>query len=115
MRTSDWSSAVCSSDLRRAKVAALLMNQCGTAALRTLRNGHGRCHRDGRSTAGDPGWLRQKPDLDHVPLDHTPNGGEQRRHVAPAHSSEAHTSELQSLMRISYAVFCLEQKNKRTN
>src|SRR3546814_4359716 len=27
--------------------------------------------------------------------------------------SEAHTSELQSLMRISYAVFCLKQKNKQ--
>src|SRR3546814_1849679 len=26
--------------------------------------------------------------------------------------SEEHTSELQSLMRISYAVFCLKQKNK---
>src|SRR3546814_3936008 len=26
--------------------------------------------------------------------------------------SEEHTSELQSLMRISYAVFCLQQKNK---
>src|SRR3546814_10702381 len=26
--------------------------------------------------------------------------------------SEAHTSELQSLMRISYAVFCLKKKNK---
>src|SRR3546814_7772345 len=28
--------------------------------------------------------------------------------------SEEHTSELQSLMRISYAVFCLQKKNKRT-
>src|SRR3546814_5358809 len=28
--------------------------------------------------------------------------------------SEEHTSELQSLMRISYAVFCLKQKNKLT-
>src|SRR3546814_2580490 len=28
--------------------------------------------------------------------------------------SEEHTSELQSLMRISYAVFCLKQKNKMT-
>src|SRR3546814_5223074 len=27
--------------------------------------------------------------------------------------SEEHTSELQSLMRISYAVFCLNKKNKR--
>src|SRR3546814_966372 len=28
--------------------------------------------------------------------------------------SEEHTSELQSLMRISYAVFCLKKKTKRT-
>src|SRR3546814_8677168 len=30
-----------------------------------------------------------------------------------AYRSEEHTSELQSLMRISYAVFCLKKKNKR--
>src|SRR3546814_4268854 len=29
--------------------------------------------------------------------------------------SEEHTSELQSLMRISYAVFCLKKKNKYTD
>src|SRR3546814_3268250 len=29
--------------------------------------------------------------------------------------SEEHTSELQSLMRISYAVFCLKKKNTQTN
>src|SRR3546814_5311536 len=29
--------------------------------------------------------------------------------------SEEHTSELQSLMRISYAVFCLKKKNNRRN
>src|SRR3546814_5441736 len=29
--------------------------------------------------------------------------------------SEEHTSELQSLMRISYAVFCLKKKNKSNN
>src|SRR3546814_7532928 len=29
--------------------------------------------------------------------------------------SEEHTSELQSLMRISYAVFCLKKKNNKTN
>src|SRR3546814_7660675 len=29
--------------------------------------------------------------------------------------SEEHTSELQSLMRISYAVFCLKKKNQPTN
>src|SRR3546814_8470795 len=34
-----------------------------------------------------------------------------RRHWTPVHlRSEEHTSELQSLMRISYAVFCLKKK-----
>src|SRR3546814_1072019 len=32
----------------------------------------------------------------------------------PVRRSEEHTSELQSLMRISYAVFCLKKKNKTT-
>src|SRR3546814_6505434 len=31
----------------------------------------------------------------------------------PPHRSEEHTSELQSLMRISYAVFCLKKKKKQ--
>src|SRR3546814_1535277 len=36
----------------------------------------------------------------------------QEHHLSdPAHRSEEHTSELQSLMRISYAVFCLKKKN----
>src|SRR3546814_1026273 len=34
--------------------------------------------------------------------------------VIRAHRSEEHTSELQSLMRISYAVFCLKKKKRRT-
>src|SRR3546814_1094240 len=36
----------------------------------------------------------------------------QRRGHALGHRSEEHTSELQSLMRISYAVFCLKKKKK---
>src|SRR3546814_5056122 len=35
--------------------------------------------------------------------------------VPSAMRSEEHTSELQSLMRISYAVFCLKKKNKNQN
>src|SRR3546814_6215448 len=39
--------------------------------------------------------------------------------ASPAHDaaarSEEHTSELQSLMRISYAVFCLKKKKKNNN
>src|SRR3546814_2692933 len=39
-----------------------------------------------------------------------------RRAVVPRARSEEHTSELQSLMRSSYAVFCLKKKNeKRTH
>src|SRR3546814_8971322 len=39
-----------------------------------------------------------------------------RRPVPPADRgrSEEHTSELQSLMRISYAVFCLKKKKKKS-
>src|SRR3546814_1016972 len=33
----------------------------------------------------------------------------------PGNRSEEHTSELQSLMRISYAVFCLKKKKKKHN
>src|SRR3546814_9208833 len=40
-------------------------------------------------------------------------GDAQRAHrVVDAERSEEHTSELQSLMRISYAVFCLKKKTK---
>src|SRR3546814_5890215 len=41
---------------------------------------------------------------------HIPHGARSRR-PQPALRSEEHTSELQSLMRISYAVFCLKKKN----
>src|SRR3546814_5070716 len=36
-----------------------------------------------------------------------------QQEVAVAERSEEHTSELQSLMRISYAVFCLKNKKKK--
>src|SRR3546814_10488155 len=39
----------------------------------------------------------------------------QLRKLAFALRSEEHTSELQSLMRISYAVFCLKKKKKQHN
>src|SRR3546814_8769447 len=40
--------------------------------------------------------------------------GDTEGYFAP-HRSEEHTSELQSLMRISYAVFCLKKTNKHNN
>src|SRR3546814_9926416 len=40
------------------------------------------------------------------------NDAKAKVEVAVAERSEEHTSELQSLMRISYAVFCLKKKKK---
>src|SRR3546814_10571567 len=40
--------------------------------------------------------------------------GRDRRRRSARSRSEEHTSELQSLMRISYAVFCLKKKNNQT-
>src|SRR3546814_9329602 len=39
--------------------------------------------------------------------------GDMPSKAAPGTRSEEHTSELQSLMRISYAVFCLKKKNNQ--
>src|SRR3546814_5975264 len=49
---------------------------------------------------------RASADSDHAGRGNRPGA------VLPVRSEE-HTSELQSLMRISYAVFCLKKKNKR--
>src|SRR3546814_3833618 len=42
-------------------------------------------------------------------------GDHQLQRIAAGMRSEEHTSELQSLMRISYAVFCLKKKKKITH
>src|SRR3546814_2591660 len=47
--------------------------------------------------------------------DHAGRGPSERlQRAGPPARSEEHTSELQSLMRISYAVFCLKKKNIQT-
>src|SRR3546814_15100319 len=48
--------------------------------------------------------------LNNMPLDLPPNEVFQRFEYTVTARSEEHTSELQSLMRISYAVFCLKKK-----
>src|SRR3546814_3499400 len=113
MRISDWSSDVCSSDLLAAAAVAV------QAVARSLA----RARRAGAVAAGD---LRAGGAVLH-------DERRQARHVHPAGAadagagggavpgriaraprrarrSEEHTSELQSLMRISYAVFCLKKK-----
>src|SRR3546814_9234139 len=113
MRISDWSSDVCSSDLddrenRRpaADPYAPIPNLPGVAAIldtyRTWRRrGDRRRHPTRRRGAGAIGWNRpaRRP----------------RREPTRAPRSEEHTSELQSLMRLSYAVICLKKKKHKND
>src|SRR3546814_9048698 len=52
------------------------------------------------------------PSIGVAAIDHLPR--EAVRREQHARRSEEHTSELQSLMRISYAVFCLKKNNTKT-
>src|SRR3546814_4272326 len=120
MRISDWSSDVCSSDLRLARAAG---RSC--AAQRARSRGHlecQRCHdRLAQLVGGDR--LVQHRDLRGADLaqaialglagdQQACERGMRRRAVMPRQRrSEEHTSELQSLMRISYAVCCLKKQN----
>src|SRR3546814_9759292 len=75
--------------------------------------GAGQCRRaragDGGGAARLPAGVPQPPGRDPaVPPPDAPADDRHRRD--PARRSEEHTSELQSLMRISYAVFCLKKK-----
>src|SRR3546814_10123337 len=120
MRISDWSSDVCSSDLgahrqrRQHRGIPLgrglpygrelpstrhsgrrLQHRRHAGVVATSRGGLG-VGRNNRLCAEFPGQVQQ----------------EGRPSPDPARSEE-HTSELQSLMRISYAVFCLKKKIKK--
>src|SRR3546814_9683232 len=60
-------------------------------------------------------YASNMPDALRIPVDigaHGPHGLSRRDHILALQQarSEEHTSELQSLMRISYAVFCLKKK-----
>src|SRR3546814_6086486 len=51
-----------------------------------------------------------------IPVSHLAQAAGAKDSIEEAFTrSEEHTSELQSLMRISYAVFCLKKKKKTTN
>src|SRR3546814_7482048 len=95
LRISDWSSDVCSSDLcaDHDGVAERLRRDTDTA-------------RDDARLAAAAGAGLQRAALA------AGAGAEIAGHRRPAkRRSEEHTSELQSLMRISYAVFCLKKKH----
>src|SRR3546814_10449024 len=106
MRISDWSSDVCSSDLNaRLALASTFQAQFVEQHIAKLLGApdgerHSRLRID---------FLLQRFDL-------ACEFGRKTGKMFAVHldRSEEHTSELQSLMRISYAVFCLK-KNTTTN
>src|SRR3546814_9152534 len=129
MRISDWSSDVCSSDLylpvgeREFGEILLDIADGGDAdGLAERRRGDSqvRCNVEA-GPDDDFGPLKVPVDARIAQKLDTPHGLQDvarrliqlRRIVARQHDrrSEEHTSELQSLMRISYAVFCLKKKN----
>src|SRR3546814_4175581 len=119
MRISDWSSDVCSSDLiarlrgARDEIFFLdeivgrqrcqLLHGSGprltpySALNRTGDRGHEHCAGGGTGRCESGRRLRRSAST--------------KAKYHPAQRSEEHTSELQSLMRISYAVFCLKKKS----
>src|SRR3546814_3658556 len=121
MRISDWSSDVCSSDLvgpddHRPAIGA------DPHALARFQRDRGR----GRLDEGCGVQAYGAGDRAHgaVFKRHPAVGADRRlglaRHIIaegtePFRRSEEHTSELQSLMRNSYAVFCLKKKTKTEN
>src|SRR3546814_9918305 len=114
MRISDWSSDVCSSDLNRLQYLgdrAAAGNapphagaKAGEAPDPLIARFAGRNETANRLT----GRTRQRCGFE--------NSSDRRRRLyrqpcrGRARRSEEHTSELQSLMRTSYAVFCLQKK-----
>src|SRR3546814_7425139 len=125
MRISDWSSDVCSSDLggragRRRLDTAYRCRECGEPGVGLLLR---RCQRvtdralpvvllaECQQLGVGVRMGKRRPGQQ--------DGGSGAKYGSPVHvplpqigRSEEHTSELQSLMRISYAVFCLKKKNK---
>src|SRR3546814_3152450 len=114
MRISDWSSDVCSSDLsaffERAGRMADIEGICGRACQADPSRPPAHPRPSGTGTEPRRYHLFQlrRPGRD----DGVDDSVELPRHGVGAgcRRSEEHTSELQSLMRISYAVFCLKKK-----
>src|SRR3546814_4493517 len=103
MRISDWSSDVCSSDLLDDQVGAQL-------ALDVDRPFRGQEQRLAVEVGPERGALLR--DLDERRLARAFPSRIPPSLDLVGDRSEEHTSELQSLMRISYAVFCLKKKIK---
>src|SRR3546814_7292806 len=128
MRISDWSSDVCSSDLFsffpavfsghvQASQTPDLVNSCRNVAAAAEPARRIWLERDllayemHRTLGASSEHLRlYRANLTETCMRVAHNNAVYRRHRVRATRSEEHTSELQSLMRISYAGFCLKKK-----
>src|SRR3546814_3671747 len=98
MRISDWSSDVCSSGLVwRFGDVAMASGMNGLRTIGMATGGFASLSAVAALAAAAIGWRLARE---------TEHGGTR----STGDRSEEHTSELQSLMRISYAVFCLKKK-----
>src|SRR3546814_2270271 len=122
MRSSDWSSDVCSSDLDSMMEAGILdgdfalvqrteVARDGQIVIALIDESEATLkyfHREGPRIRLDPANAAYEPqiyDASQVRIQ-----GKLAGLLRRYNRSEEHTSELQSLMRISYAVFCMKQK-----
>src|SRR3546814_6882958 len=134
MRISDWSSDVCSSDLAEDRISAPEVKRNGQWQATTWEDALQFAGETLKKAPGSelgillhPATSNEEGDLlmrlarglgsahvDHRlrQLDFADNAVAQPFTLPVADRSEEHTSELQSLMRISYAVFCLKKKTK---
>src|SRR3546814_4963156 len=124
MRISDWSSDVCSSDLLGELLDAVKKLMALKGAIDTGKTLLGGI--DGvRQTQAEYQQMVQAKNRAQAAVQNLAKSDGSKKRVSAASllaradsimRSEEHTSELQSLMRISYAVFCLKKKKqKRTN
>src|SRR3546814_10465128 len=126
MRISDWSSDVCSSDLCS---HPLIPNQQCLKVREIQYDAHGlkTGHGDWQAFYSDIQGYTHQPGVRNVlrirRYERQPVPADASRYAyvldmvveSAQERSEEHTSELQSLMRTSYAVFCLKKKHHKTN
>src|SRR3546814_2962959 len=113
MLISDWSSDVCSSALREASARDDVEPNKAFLGIGPLdRRGAERARP--RIVNEDRDGIHLEPRRERCKIRRILKIGDQRfgRHAMRVRSEE-HTSELQSLMRSSYAVFCLKKKTKQ--
>src|SRR3546814_9941631 len=108
MLISYWSSDVCSSDLRLTSIPASWLaptSACNTSTRPSTRISLRFIDRAAKPFSPDSACPSRSPNTGACEDMPRPLS------IANPFRSEEHTSELQSLMRISYAVFCLKQTN----